>query len=116
METGSLISASFSDGYLAQGADAELYPWYGVGRGRTMKTWRQWSWKARVTRLICRYILCGEGVPDNSMVKSERPLFPGYMFCRFDAKKRLPILMTTGVISVVSFGKEPGHTFRTEGG
>jgi transcription antitermination factor NusG len=41
------------------------------------------------------------------MVKSERPLFPGYVFCRFDAKKRLPILTTTGVISVLGFGREP---------
>lgn len=43
----------------------------------------------------------------DSVVESERPLFPGYVFCRFDAKKRLPILMTTGVISVLGFGKEP---------
>jgi transcription termination/antitermination protein NusG len=39
--------------------------------------------------------------------QSELPLFPGYVFCRFDVTKRLPILMTTGVISVLGFGKEP---------
>ena len=39
--------------------------------------------------------------------ESEHPLFPGYVFCRFDVKKRLPILATTGVISLVGFGKEP---------
>ena len=37
----------------------------------------------------------------------EHPLFPGYAFCRFDVKKRLPILMTTVVISVLGFCKEP---------
>src|ERR1039458_10326804 len=37
----------------------------------------------------------------------EHPLFPGYVFCAFDVKKRLPILMTAGVISVLGFGKEP---------
>lgn len=42
-----------------------------------------------------------------ALVESQLPLFPGYVFCRFDAKKRLPILMTTGVISVVGIGKEP---------
>jgi transcription antitermination factor NusG len=42
-----------------------------------------------------------------SVAESERALFPGYLFCRFDAKKRLPILMTTGVISVVGLGREP---------
>jgi len=38
---------------------------------------------------------------------SDRPLFPGYVFCRFDPKVRLPILTTPGVISVVGFGNEP---------
>ena len=37
----------------------------------------------------------------------EAPLFPGYVFCRFDVLKRLPILVTPGVISVVSRGKVP---------
>jgi transcriptional antiterminator NusG len=35
------------------------------------------------------------------------PLFPGYVFCRFDALKRLPILVTPGVISVVGRGRIP---------
>ena len=35
------------------------------------------------------------------------PLFPGYVFCQFDAQKRLPILVTPGVIAVVSQGKVP---------
>jgi transcription antitermination factor NusG len=38
---------------------------------------------------------------------SEAPLFPGYVFCRFDPFHRLPILTTPGVSSVVAFGKEP---------
>jgi transcription antitermination factor NusG len=37
----------------------------------------------------------------------ELPLFPGYMFCRFDVNKRLPILVTPGVIQVVGIGKSP---------
>jgi transcription antitermination factor NusG len=35
------------------------------------------------------------------------PLFPGYVFCRFDVSNRLPILITPGVISVVSRGRTP---------
>src|SRR5205823_1525327 len=34
----------------------------------------------------------------------ELPLFPGYIFCRFDVTDRLPIVMIPGVMSVVSFG------------
>jgi transcription antitermination factor NusG len=37
----------------------------------------------------------------------ELPLFPGYVFCRFDVLKRLPVLVSPGVISVVSRGKIP---------
>lgn len=34
-------------------------------------------------------------------------LFSGYVFCHFDAQKRLPILVTPGVISVVGQGRIP---------
>jgi transcription antitermination factor NusG len=37
----------------------------------------------------------------------ELPLFSGYMFCRFDVNKRLPILVTPGVIQVVGIGRMP---------
>ena len=35
------------------------------------------------------------------------PLFPGYVFCRFDVHARLPILVTPGVNQVVGAGKTP---------
>jgi len=35
------------------------------------------------------------------------PLFPGYVFCQFDAQKRLPILVTPGVLTVVGRGRVP---------
>ena len=37
----------------------------------------------------------------------ELPLFPGYLFCRFDVWNRLPILVTLGIIQVVGNGKTP---------
>lgn len=44
----------------------------------------------------------------NGKVKQmNAPLFPGYVFCLFDALKRLPILVTPGVISVVGRGRVP---------
>ena len=35
------------------------------------------------------------------------PLFPNYVFCRFDLNCRLPILVTPGVNSIVGCGKAP---------
>jgi len=35
----------------------------------------------------------------------ERPLFPGYLFCRFDFQNRRPILMTPGVQQIVGVGR-----------
>ncbi len=37
----------------------------------------------------------------------ELPLFPGYIFCRFDFTRRLPILVTPGVKLIVGYGKQP---------
>ena len=37
----------------------------------------------------------------------ELPLFPGYIFCKFDVTDRLPLLVIPGVMSVVSFGGTP---------
>src|SRR3989442_5006628 len=35
------------------------------------------------------------------------PLFPGYIFCKFDVLHRLPILLVPGVMSVVGMGRNP---------
>jgi transcription antitermination factor NusG len=37
----------------------------------------------------------------------ELPLFPGYVFCRFDPNVRLPILKIPSVMSVLGLGKTP---------
>ncbi len=41
------------------------------------------------------------------VVVADKPLFQGYVFCRFDPLDRLPVLTTTGVISIVGCGTEP---------
>jgi transcription antitermination factor NusG len=38
---------------------------------------------------------------------TEAPLFPGYLFCRFDPQYRLPILKTPGVIQIVGYNRIP---------
>jgi transcription antitermination factor NusG len=37
----------------------------------------------------------------------EQPLFPGYLFCRFDLHNRGPILMTPGIHQIVGVGRTP---------
>jgi transcription antitermination factor NusG len=37
----------------------------------------------------------------------ELPLFPGYVFCRLDPQRRLPLLITPGVMHFVGIGKCP---------
>ncbi len=36
----------------------------------------------------------------------EVPLFPGYVFCRLNIEKRLPVLTAPGVVSIVGFGSD----------
>ncbi len=35
------------------------------------------------------------------------PLFPGYVFCRLQLARRLPVLTTPGVVSIIGAGKSP---------
>lgn len=44
----------------------------------------------------------------------ELPLFPGYLFCRFNPQERLPILKTPGMISIVGTAKVPRAVDETE--
>ena len=39
--------------------------------------------------------------------ESELPLFPRYLFCKFNPQHRLPILKIPGLISIVGIGKTP---------
>ena len=51
----------------------------------------------------CKTLKRGSG----KWTELEVPLFPGYVFCRFDAHNRLPVLVTPGVIAVVGRGRIP---------
>ncbi|MFZ3215853.1 MAG: UpxY family transcription antiterminator [Candidatus Acidiferrales bacterium] len=44
----------------------------------------------------------------------DAPLFPGYLFCRFDPHDRLPILKTPGVMQIVSFNNGPSPVDESE--
>jgi transcription antitermination factor NusG len=38
---------------------------------------------------------------------ADKPLFPGYVFCRFDSQLRSPIITTPGVVRIVGCGRQP---------
>lgn len=44
----------------------------------------------------------------------QNPLFPGYVFCRFNPQNRLPILTTPGVIQIVGYNRSPVPIEETE--
>jgi transcription antitermination factor NusG len=44
----------------------------------------------------------------------ELPLFPGYLFCRFNPADRLPLLKIPGVFHVIGIGKAPWPIDETE--
>lgn len=37
----------------------------------------------------------------------DAPLFPGYVFCRFDVHHRLPVVTVPGLVNIVGIGKMP---------
>ena len=43
----------------------------------------------------------------NRIKEWDLPLFPGYVFCRFDPLARLPILMTPGITQILGAGRTP---------
>src|SRR5271155_1067735 len=44
----------------------------------------------------------------------DAPLFPGYLFCRFNPQDRLPILKTPGVMQIVGFNNGPAVVDESE--
>jgi transcription termination/antitermination protein NusG len=77
--------------------------------------------KPRHEKNVCR-ILRGKGYEEflplyghrTSSRVTDLPLFPGYVFCRFDAANRLPVMRVPGVFSIVSIAGNPAPVEPTE--
>jgi len=41
------------------------------------------------------------------VVSIDAPLFPGYVFCRFNSQHRLPVITSPGVVDIIGFANEP---------
>jgi transcription termination/antitermination protein NusG len=51
---------------------------------------------------------------DRDYKKYDLPLFPGYVFCRFEVQNTLPVVSIPGVFSIVANGPKPSAICETE--
>jgi len=84
----------------------EPLPWFAVKvrsghekRTATVLHYKGYEWFLPLYRCQRRW--------SDRMKELDLPLFPGYLFCRFDVCNRLPILKTTGVLGIVGLGRTP---------
>lgn len=82
------------------------FPWFGI---RTRSNFEKTTSAFLASRGYLQYLPLYRVKRrwSDRVVETQLPLFPGYVFCRFDPKQRLPILNTPGVFTIVGFGNEP---------
>jgi transcription elongation factor/antiterminator RfaH len=99
-------SSEFRKSPLTPTASAGRHPWYGI---RTRSNQERLAASALAGKGFECYLPTHRSRRrwSDRVVFAEAPLFPGYLFCRFNPKKRLPILSTPGIVQIVGFGKEP---------
>ena len=85
---------------------SECHPWYAVHVQTRFEQAVANSLRSRGYSDFLPVYSCMRRWSDR-VKKVELPLFPGYLFCRFDVNYRLPILTTPGVIGIVGVGKLP---------
>lgn len=91
---------------IAVAHDTQEYPWYAI---RTKSRFETLTLSALTGKGYESYLPAYKVRKQWSdrVVEMDAPLFPGYLFSRFDVARRLPVLTTPGVMSIVSFGREP---------
>ena len=85
---------------------AQIYPWFAVQTRARYENFAAKQLGGRGYEVFLPFYQCQRRWSDR-MQEFEMPLFPGYLFCRFNLLDRLPILTTPGVIQIVGIGKTP---------
>lgn len=87
-------------------AISETYPWYAVHVQTRYEKVVASGLRTRGFEEFLPVYACTRRWSDR-LQKVETPLFPGYVFSRFDVNRRLPVLTIPGVISIIGVGKLP---------
>ena len=82
------------------------HPWFAVQTRTRYENFAAKQLTGRGYDVFLPFYHCKRRWSDR-MQEFEVPLFPGYLFCRFNLQDRLPILTTPGVIQIVGIGKTP---------
>lgn len=97
---------SLSQNDLLSDSSSPPLPWFGI---RTRSNQEKMAASALESKGFEHYLPTYRSRRrwSDRIVESDQPLFSGYVFCRFDPNRRLPIVTTPGVVSIIGFGKEP---------
>jgi transcription antitermination factor NusG len=84
----------------------QTHPWFAVQTRTRHENFAARQLSGRGYEVFLPFYQCKRRWSDR-IQEFEVPLFPGYLFCRFNLLDRLPILTAPGVIQIVGVGKTP---------
>lgn len=84
----------------------EVYPWFALQTRARYEHFAAKQLASKGYEIFLPLYHCKRRWCDRLKVL-ELPLFPGYLFCRFDSQDRLPILKTPGVMQIVGIARTP---------
>jgi len=97
----------------AAGQTTDLFPWFAL----QVRTRNEASVAEQLSRLGYQQFLPLYKLRkrwSDRIKEVDAPLFPGYLFCRFNPQDRLPILKTPGVMQIVGFKNGPAAVEESE--
>jgi len=82
------------------------HPWYGILTRSNQEKLACLGLEERGYQPFLPVYKCRRRWTDR-VVNAELPLFPGYIFCQFDHRRRLPVVTAPGVAQIVGCGQQP---------
>ncbi|HZU26226.1 MAG TPA: transcription termination/antitermination NusG family protein [Bryobacteraceae bacterium] len=87
-------------------AAADDHPWYALRVKSRCEFAASEALTAKGYTHLAPFWRSGHASSGRVVQDMDMPLFPGYVFCRFDAADPQPVLSTPGVVHVLSAGKK----------